>query len=84
MAKKSTTDIPGDKLVLYESLVSTRPDIERKGATMPYTSLNGHMFSFLTKEGTLALRLSDGVPQEVQNHAMRAAWTRHEGVCCGS
>lgn len=59
MAKKSTTDIPGDKLELYESLVSTRPDIERKGATMPYTSLNGHMFSFLTKEGTLALRLSD-------------------------
>ncbi|MFN3151752.1 hypothetical protein [Bremerella sp.] len=59
MAKKSTTDIPGDKLKLYESLVSTRPDIERKGATMPYTSLNGHMFSFLTKEGTLALRLSD-------------------------
>ena len=24
---------------------------------MPYTSLNGHMFSFLTKTGTLALRL---------------------------
>lgn len=24
---------------------------------MPYTSLNGHMFSFLTKEGRLALRL---------------------------
>jgi TfoX/Sxy family transcriptional regulator of competence genes len=24
---------------------------------MPYTSLNGHMFGFLTKEGTLALRL---------------------------
>ena len=24
---------------------------------MPYTSLNGHMYSFLTKEGTLALRL---------------------------
>ena len=24
---------------------------------MPYTSVNGHMFSFLTKTGTLALRL---------------------------
>jgi hypothetical protein len=31
--------------------------VERKGATMPYTSLNGHMFSMLTKEGRLALRL---------------------------
>jgi TfoX/Sxy family transcriptional regulator of competence genes len=25
---------------------------------MPYTSMNGHMFSFLTPDGTLALRLS--------------------------
>ena len=26
---------------------------------MPYTSRNGHMFSLLTKEGKLALRLPD-------------------------
>jgi hypothetical protein len=26
---------------------------------MPYTSLNGHMFSFLTPEGALALRLPE-------------------------
>ena len=26
---------------------------------MPYTSLNGHMFSVLTREGWLALRLPD-------------------------
>ena len=45
------------RLALYERLVATNPKVERKGATMPYTSLNGHMFSFLTKEGTLALRL---------------------------
>jgi TfoX/Sxy family transcriptional regulator of competence genes len=46
-----------DKLALYEKLVATNPDVERKGATMPYTSANGHMFSFLIKEGNLALRL---------------------------
>jgi TfoX/Sxy family transcriptional regulator of competence genes len=46
-----------EKLAFYEALVATNPKVERKGATMPYTSLNGHMFSFLTKEGTLALRL---------------------------
>ena len=45
------------RLALYERLVATNPKVERKGATMPYTSLDGHMFSFLTKEGTLALRL---------------------------
>jgi TfoX/Sxy family transcriptional regulator of competence genes len=49
---------PDDKLKLYDKLVVTNPAVERKGATMPYTSLNGHMFSFLTKAGTLALRLA--------------------------
>lgn len=30
-----------------------------KGAKNPYTSRNGHMFSFLDREGSMALRLSD-------------------------
>ncbi len=46
-----------DKLAWYEKLVATNLNVERKGATMPYTSVNGHMFSLLTKTGTLALRL---------------------------
>jgi hypothetical protein len=44
-------------LELYEKLVATNPNIKRKGKTMPYTSLNGHMFSFLDKEGKVGLRL---------------------------
>ena len=44
-------------LVLYEKVVGAMPGVERKGDTMPYTSLNGHMFSVLHKDGTLALRL---------------------------
>lgn len=51
--------IPPEKLELYNQLVSTIPGVERKGASMPYTSVNGNMFSFLTKEGTLALRLPE-------------------------
>ncbi len=47
-------------LQAYDALVATHPELERKGATMPYTSLNGHMFSFLTPDGVLALRLSPG------------------------
>ena len=43
---------------LYDQLISTNPTIERKGKTMPYTSLNGHMVSFLSKEGAMGLRLS--------------------------
>lgn len=48
---------PAAKRELYEKLVATNPSVERKGAAMPYTSVNGHMFSFLTKTGSLALRL---------------------------
>lgn len=59
MAKTSPKVSPeyAAKLALYEKLVATNPAVERKGATMPYTSLNGHMFSLLDKTGTLALRL---------------------------
>ena len=46
-------------LARYDRLIKTlAPEgVERKGATMPYTSHNGHMFSFLTPEGKLAMRL---------------------------
>ena len=49
--------VPNNKLELYEKLVATNPDVERKGATHPYTSLNGHMFSYLHPSGSVALRL---------------------------
>jgi len=55
MAKKSMT--PPENLDMYKNLMTSIPGIEVKGATMPYTSLNGNMFSFL-KEGSVALRLS--------------------------
>lgn len=47
-----------DLNALYDKLVATLPGVERKGDTVPYTSLNGHMFSNITKAGTLALRLA--------------------------
>ncbi len=57
---------------LYERLVATNPSVERKGATMPYTSVNGHMFSFLSKTGTLALRL----PAEERNAFLKKYKTK--------
>src|ERR1039457_3103895 len=53
--KKST--IPADKLELYNKLLATNPKIERKGEVHPYTSLNGHMFTYLDQTGTLSIRL---------------------------
>ncbi len=47
-----------ENLQFYEDVVATIPEVTRKGKTMPYTSLNGHMFSFLDKVGSMGLRLS--------------------------
>ena len=46
------------KLASYEKLIAGFPDLERKGKTTDYTSLNGNMLSFLSPEGLLAFRLS--------------------------
>lgn len=47
-----------ENLKLYEGAIALLPGIERKGKANPYTSHNGHMFSFLDKEGKLGVRLS--------------------------
>lgn len=57
--KKATNDIPQKRIEEYDDVISHLKGIERKGAAMPYTSLNGHMFSFLMKDGALALRLPE-------------------------
>ena len=54
---KSVPEAPAESVALYDALLATSPQIKRKGATMPYTSVNGNMFSLLTADGTLALRL---------------------------
>jgi hypothetical protein len=48
---------PQDKIDLYDQLIATNPEIERKGKSMPYTSLNGHMYTYLSKSGSLGIRL---------------------------
>jgi hypothetical protein len=58
---QTARDDYGENLKLYDKLVATNPLVQRKGATVPYTSLNGHMFSYLAKSGELALRLPAGV-----------------------
>src|SRR6185295_18855458 len=58
-AKKENNGIPADKLDLYDELVKTNPAIERKGVKLPYTSFNGHMFTFLSESRVLAIRLPE-------------------------
>lgn len=64
MAVKKKSSIPADKSDLYDKLLATHPKIERKGADMGYTSLNGHMFTLLGPSGVLALRLPEEVREE--------------------
>jgi hypothetical protein len=60
---KGAPGIPAERLAMYERAVATLPGVERKGATVPYTSVNGHMFSYLGPDGRLALRLPAGERQ---------------------
>jgi len=48
--KKEQSNHSEETLELYDKLIAALPGVERKGATMHYTSLNGNMFSFLTKK----------------------------------
>jgi hypothetical protein len=50
-------------LALYTQLMSVVPKAEIKGDSMPYTSMNGNMYSFL-KEGSVALRLGQADREE--------------------
>src|SRR5215469_5238522 len=61
-AKKNAA--ANSKLPMYEKLVATNPKVELKGATNPYTSLNGHMFSYLHPTGGMALRLPEAERQK--------------------
>ena len=78
MSTTKKNNVPPEKLELYEKLVATIPDIERKGASVPYTSLNGNMFSYLHASGAMALRLPKGEREEFWR-SIRPSFSRHIG-----
>jgi hypothetical protein len=55
--KKQALD---ETVELYETLLATNPEIERKGDANPYTAHNGNMFTLLHQSQTLAIRLPAG------------------------
>ena len=48
--------VPTALLERYDRVIAAEPGVERKGAAIPYTSVNGNMFSYLDS-GHLVLRL---------------------------
>jgi hypothetical protein len=61
---KKKASAPSENVELYEKLVALFPNVERKGATMPYTAINGNMFSYLHPSGAMALRLPEDAREE--------------------
>jgi hypothetical protein len=56
---------PAEALDFYAAVVDgSTGDAALKGAKNPYTARNGHMFSFLDIDGTMALRLPDDLREE--------------------
>ena len=62
--KSKPSPPPADKIGLYEKIVAQFPDVERKGDNVPYTSHNGNMFSYMHKNGIMALRLPEKEREE--------------------
>jgi len=55
---KKKVEIPEKQLNQYDYIISLVPEMVRRGVSMPYTSMNGNMYTILRKDGALGLRLS--------------------------
>ena len=57
---KNYGEVPQAIIDQYKRLIDTHPEIELKGGKkLPNTSVNGHMYSFVSKAGKVALRLGE-------------------------
>ena len=52
---ESTAKTYEANLARYEKVLAAVPGVKRKGDAVPYTSHNGHMFTYLSKAGVMAL-----------------------------
>ena len=77
---KTKTEIPAEALERYDRLIRERPHLERKGVGLPYTSVNGHMFTFLSADGSLGLRLPTGEREEFLRRWDTSLFVAHGAV----
>jgi len=73
---------PSDALTRYAAAVEEAGEVV-KGAKNPYTSRNGHMFSFLDADGTMAIRLSDELADEFLSRYESGPVTQYGSVMRG-
>ncbi|KAA3645552.1 MAG: hypothetical protein DWQ07_12500 [Chloroflexi bacterium] len=72
-----------EKLAFYDELVEKCPRFERKGKTGPYTSANGHMFSFLNKDAEFGIRFSKEVQEKYIEEFDTTLFKSHGAVMRG-
>jgi TfoX/Sxy family transcriptional regulator of competence genes len=77
MSTKLKPEMPAKTLAEYTAAVKATPGAELKGASMPYTSMNGNMYSFLDKKGLCALRLGKA-DREAFNQEFATSFYVHE------
>lgn len=70
-------------LAFYDSLVEECKGFKRKGKTVPYTSANGHMFSFINKAGELGFRFSEPRKTELMKSWNSTEFISHGAVMKG-
>lgn len=58
MAKKKFEDVDPQVLAAYMKMIGGVEGVEAKGAAAPYTSLNGNMYSSISKFNEIGLRLA--------------------------
>jgi hypothetical protein len=75
------SNITAEKLALYEKLIATHPAIERKGDRNPYTSVNGHMFTYLDPTSALVgIRLASKEREEFLKRYKSTLFEAYGGV----
>ena len=73
---------PPDALERYAAVVEGAGE-PVKGSKNPYTSRNGHMFSFLDGDGAMALRLSEELADEFLSRCESGPVTQYGSVMRG-
>lgn len=73
---------PADALERYAAVVEAAGETV-KGAKNPYTSRNGHMYSFLDRDGGMALRLSKELGADFQANYESGPVTQYGSVMRG-
>jgi hypothetical protein len=56
---KAKAETDPDVLAAFETMIAGVKGVERKGATMPYVSINGNMYAMINKANVIGIRLGE-------------------------